>query len=377
MDFLMKVREGDRPRALRLGPMPANRMNRDEFYAAIAPHDDARLRKVLWTLYWRGSAQLRARIEDELRPPERPKAGSKKELPDPDAVLDEVTTFAELAKAGAYMGGDRRVHHTERSKWRHTFRRLVADALAALEADDPAPAQRAIGKIVDLACDMRRYDYFHSDDPVEAAKFVVSNAVAALWESVLRHDGPAGFASRVPGQLIRWEADYGWTRRGYGQVAEKETALAVPLARLLATPDMWRTFAESYLEALDAAGRGGPKRPRTGYGSFDEARYQRRERTDDLAVWHEMLLERFTGTPEDDLLDRLVASPALAGPGLTFLRAKIAARRGDIACAAALVTESLKELPGHAEYQDFAVEVGAALPPRAREMIAERARIRG
>ena len=377
MDFLMRVREGDRPRALRLGPMPANRMNRDEFYAAIAPHDDARLRKVLWTLYWRGSAQLRARIEDELRPQERPKAGSKKELPDPDAVLDEVTTFAELAKAGAYMGGDRRVHHTERSKWRHTFRRLVADALAALEADDPAPAQRAIGKIVDLACDMRRYDYFHSDDPVEAAKFVVSNAVAALWESVLRHDGPAGFASRVPGQLIRWEADYGWTRRGYGQVAEKETALAVPLARLLATPDMWRTFAESYLEALDAAGRAGPKRPRTGYGSFDEARYQRRERTDDLAVWHEMLLERFTGTPEDDLLDRLVASPALAGPGLTFLRAKIAARRGDIARAAALVTESLKELPGHAEYQDFAVEVGAALPPRAREMIAERARIRG
>ena len=377
MDFLMKVREGDRPRALRLGPMPANRMNRDEFYAAIAPHDDARLRKVLWTLYWRGSAQLRARIEDELRPQERPKAGSKKELPDPDAVLDEVTTFAELAKAGAYMGGDRRVHHTERSKWRHTFRRLVADALAALEADDPAPAQRAIGKIVDLACDMRRYDYFHSDDPVEAAKFVVSDAVAALWESVLRHDGPAGFASRVPGQLIRWEADYGWTRRGYGQVAEKETALAVPLARLLATPDMWRTFAESYLEALDAAGRAGPKRPRTGYGSFDEARYQRRERTDDLAVWHEMLLERFTGTPEDDLLDRLVASPALAGPGLTFLRAKIAARRGDIARAAALVTESLKELPGHAEYQDFAVEVGAALPPRAREMIAERARIRG
>ena len=357
--------------------MPANRMNRDEFYAAIAPHDDARLRKVLWTLYWRGSAQLRARIEDELRPQERPKAGSKKELPDPDAVLDEVTTFAELAKAGAYMGGDRRVHHTERSKWRHTFRRLVADALAALEADDPASAQRAIGKIVDLACDMRRYDYFHSDDPVEAAKFVVSDAVAALWESVLRHDGPAGFASRVPGQLIRWEADYGWTRRGYGQVAEKETALAVPLARLLATPDMWRTFAESYLEALDAAGRAGPKRPRTGYGSFDEARYQRRERTDDLAVWHEMLLERFTGTPEDDLLDRLVASPALAGPGLTFLRAKIAARRGDIARAAALVTESLKELPGHAEYQDFAVEVGAALPPRAREMIAERARIRG
>jgi hypothetical protein len=42
-------------------------MNRDEFYAAIAAHDDARLRKILWTVYWRGNAQLRQRIEDELR----------------------------------------------------------------------------------------------------------------------------------------------------------------------------------------------------------------------------------------------------------------------------------------------------------------------
>jgi hypothetical protein len=30
-----------------------------------------------------------------------------------------VTTFVELAKDGAYMAGDRRVHHTERSRWRH------------------------------------------------------------------------------------------------------------------------------------------------------------------------------------------------------------------------------------------------------------------
>ena len=175
-----------------------------------------------------------------------------------------MTTFTELARDGAYMAGDRRVHHTERSRWRHTFRRLAADALAALTASDPAPAQQAVAKIVDLACDMKRYDYFHSDDPVEAAKFVVSEAVAALWDSVLRHAGFAALASRAPEQLIRWEADYGWTRRGYGQVAEKETALAVPLARLLATPDTWRTFAESYLKALDATGRADSRRPRTG-----------------------------------------------------------------------------------------------------------------
>jgi hypothetical protein len=355
--------------------MPANRTNRDEFYAAMAPHDDARLRKILWTVYWRGNAQLRERIEDEMRPQDQPKVKPKKELPDPIGVLAEVTTFVELAKDGAYMAGDRRVHHTERSKWRHTFRRLAADALAALAASDPAPARQAVAKIVDLVCDMKGYDYFHSDDPVEAARFVVSEAVAALWESVLRHDGFAAFAGCVPEQLIRWETGYGWTRRGDGQVAEKETPLADALARLLTTPDMWRTFTESYLEALEAAGRADPRRPRTVYGTSDATSYRRKERADDLAAWHEMLLDRFAGTPEDGLLDRLVASPALAGPELTFLRARIAERRGDVSQAAKLVTTCLKEMPGRQAYLDFATEVGAELPSRAREIAAERARV--
>ena len=355
--------------------MPANRMNRDEFYAAMAPHDNAGLRKILWTVYWRGNAQLRERIEDELRPQSQPKVKARREPPDPVGVLDEVTTFTELARDGAYMAGDRRVHHTERSRWRHTFRRLAADALAALTASNPGPAQQAVAKIVDLACEMKTYDYFHSDDPVEAAKFVVSEAVAALWESVLRHDGFAALASRAPDQLIRWEAEYGWTRRGDGQVAQKETLLAVPLARLLTTPDTWRAFAESYLTALEAAGRADPGRPRTIWGTFDETSYRRKERAGDLAAWHEMFMDRFAGSPEDDLLDRLVASPALAGPELIFLRARIAQRRGDVSQAARLVTRCLEEMPGHQEYLDFALEVGAELPSRAREIAAERARV--
>jgi hypothetical protein len=287
----------------------------------------------------------------------------------------QTPNFVELAKAGSYMAGDRRVHHTERSKWRHTFRRLADSALAALAADDPSPAQQAVAKIVDLACEMKSHDYFHSDDPVEVAKFVVSDAVAALWESVLRHDGFAAFAACVPEQLIRWEADYGWTRRGYGQVAEKETPLAVPLARLLTTPDMWRTFTESYMEALDAAGRADPGRPRIMYGTLNETSYRRKERADNLAAWHDMLLDRFAGTPEDQLLDRLVASPALAGPEPIFLQAKIAACRGATSQAAALATKCLKESPGHPAYLDFAVEIGAELPPGAREIAAEHSRV--
>jgi hypothetical protein len=64
-------------------------------------------------------------------------------------------------------------------------------------------------------------------------------------------------------------------------------------------------------------------------------------------------------------MDRLAVSPALAGPELTFLRARIAERRGDVAQAATLVIECLKEQPGNQEYLDFAVEVDAELPPRA------------
>jgi len=125
-------------------------------------------------------------------------------------------------------------------------------------------------------------------------------------------------------------------------VPETETALAVPLARLLITPDRWRAFAECYLGALDAAARADARRPRTVHGSSGETRYRRHQRTKDLAAWHEMLPGRFAGTPEDELLDRLAVSPALAGPALTFLRARIAERRGDLTEAAALVTECLR-----------------------------------
>lgn len=350
--------------------MPANRMNRDEFYAAMAPLDETRLRKALWTVYWRGTAQVRERIEDELRPPEQPKVKPKKQVPDPAAILAEVTEFAELAKSGAYMAGDRRVHHTERSKWRFTFKRLVTEALAALAASEPGPAQEAIGKIIDLAIEMKSRDYFHSDDPVEAAKFVVSDAVAALWDSILRHDGVAAFTRRVPAQLIRWEQEYGWTRSGYGQVAEKETSLAEVLARLLTTPDMWRSFAESYMTALGLVRRKDASQ-QVRYATSSTPRYRRDERTDNLEEWHDMLIDRFAGTLEDELLDRIADSPALAGPGRDFLRAKIAERRGDADEAAALISTCLKALPGHRGYLAFAAGLDAELPPAVRKRVDE------
>jgi len=54
------------------------------------------------------------RIEDQMRPPETPQSEPKKELRTPDTVMDEGDRFVKLAKAGAYMAGDRRGHHNER-----------------------------------------------------------------------------------------------------------------------------------------------------------------------------------------------------------------------------------------------------------------------
>src|SRR5260370_18251069 len=94
--------------------MPVNRMNREEFYAKVSPLDAEQLRKALWTLYWRGTAQVRERIEDELNPPAGPMRKAQ-DLPDPDQVLDEVTEFVSLPRDGAYMYGPRRWSRTDPS----------------------------------------------------------------------------------------------------------------------------------------------------------------------------------------------------------------------------------------------------------------------
>ncbi len=43
-------------------------MNRYEFFAKLAPLDDEQRGKVLWNLYWRGTAAVRERIEGSLIP---------------------------------------------------------------------------------------------------------------------------------------------------------------------------------------------------------------------------------------------------------------------------------------------------------------------
>ena len=198
--------------------MPTGRMNREQFFGQLATLDEQRLKKALWNLYWRGSAATRERIEAELDPAQHGRVKPPSEQPvDPHQVLEEVDEFVALARSGAYMAGDRRVSPRERTRWRLTFKRLVRDAQDGLRDRDATAAATALERLIDLACE-GDYEYFHSEDPMEAAGFVVSDAVALLWATLQAHHGFAGFAQRAAPQLIRWERRHGWTRNGWGRV---------------------------------------------------------------------------------------------------------------------------------------------------------------
>ena len=338
-------------------PTP-RRLNRDQFFARIAEMDQADLRKALWTLYWRGGVPVRERIEDLIEP-DRVKVRTEavNRAPDAGLVLAEVTEFAALARSGSYLAGDRRVSPKERSQWRHTFRRLTQSAQEALRGEDVETAASAVTVMVELACETKSYDYFRSDDPVEAARFVVSDAVAATWARRRDAYGADRMIEQAAVELVRWESRYGWTRGGDGWVSERERSLASVLAGLLIVPDLWTTAAGSYLYTLDRIAAGGSGRRPHGR--------DREERAGNLSEWNALLIDRLAGSEHEELLDRLVTHPALAGPELTFVRARLAYHRDDLENARDLVRQCLKLLPGHRNFLDFAAELDEELPPRA------------
>jgi hypothetical protein len=90
--------------------------------------------------------------------------------------------------------------------------------------------------MIDLACHAQ--GCFRSEDPLEAARFVVSQAVSALWETVLDAQGFAEFTARAVPQLVRWERGVR-VERGPGcrQGQGAGTAAGGRLAPILETPD--------------------------------------------------------------------------------------------------------------------------------------------
>ena len=341
--------------------MAQQRMNRDEFFTKMAALDESALRTALWTLYWRGAQPVRERIEAILDPQTAKATKARAALP-PDAqqVLSEVQFFTSIALDGGYIGGTRLVSPKERSNWRITFRRLVSESLDALRGDAPDTAAAAVTLMIDLACQCRVYDYFRSEDPVQAARFVVSDAVEMLWLKMREMHGATGFLETAVAQLVRWESAYGWTRRGDGSVAEKETKLAIVLSRLLTVPDLWATAARFYLAELDklAAPPVSGKRSRRSYDGWSRS-YVLSERTLNLRDWNRMLLERLDGSDESALLDRLVVHPALGGVELTMLQVTRATQRRDFAKARRLIADGAEWLRGQEGYEAIADEIAA------------------
>ncbi len=332
-------------------------MNREQFFGVVSGLDEERLRKALWNLYWRGTANVRKRIEVELAGDGSARSPRRAQAPvDPEAVRDEVDDFTSLARAGAYLGGDRRVTPRERSRWRFTFKRLAAEAQDALRAEDAGPAASALEQLIDLACEVGGYDYFRSEDPVAAAGFVVSDAAAGLWAWTWERQGFQIFAETAAPQLIRWESRHGWTRYGDGPVRAKETTLAAVLAQMLRVADTWEGFAEQYVRALDGLSGGGASARRT-WSSGDTGR----ERAGALAEWHGLLLENLADT-DGGPLDRIAAHAALGGPEQMFLAARLAHRRGDTDVARELAAQCLQKLPGHNQFREFGAVVGVTAP---------------
>ena len=125
--------------------MAQGRLNRDQFFEKPAEMEATDLKKALWTVYWRGAAPLRERVEAIIDPQSTEvRDRGVKAPPDPGLVLGEVTQFAGLARSGSYLAGDRRVSRQERSQWRHTFRRLSGEAQDALRGEDVETAGVAV-----------------------------------------------------------------------------------------------------------------------------------------------------------------------------------------------------------------------------------------
>lgn len=353
-------------------------MNREQFAAATSGLGEAELRKALWTVYWRGTAAVRERIEEVLSPePAAAAAPAAEQVPDPHEVLAAVREFTGLVRSGAYIAGNRAVSPKERSRWRFTFRRLFASSRSALAAPDPAGAEAALVELIDLACELRDYEYVRSDDPIEAAAIVVSDEVALLWRHLLERHGFEGFAGHAAGQLLRWESRFGWSRSGWGKISQRECTLADVLAGLLAVPDTWVPFTEQYLTALDSLAA--PPVPAAAPGRKPSTGRSRREvdvrvsrRTETMTGWHLMLLERFAETPDDTLLDRVAGHPAFGGPEHLYLKARLAQSRDDLPTARRLIHEALERLPGHTGFLAFARQIDAPLPPDARRIAASR-----
>ena len=162
--------------------MSVKRMNRQQFFRVVSKLDEDRLRKALWNLYWRGTTNVRERIEVELAGDGRARSPRPaKEPADPEMVQNKVDDFVSWPDPARTWAGAGRCRHASGHDGVSPSSSLLTKRRTRGRAEDAEPAASALEQLIDLAREAHDYDYFRSDDPVAAAGFVVSDAAAALW----------------------------------------------------------------------------------------------------------------------------------------------------------------------------------------------------
>ena len=267
--------------ALRSVVMPANRMNRDEFYAAMAPHDDARLRKILWTVYWRGNAQPPRAYRGRVAPAGSAKGATDKPSARPSQCLGRGDDLRRTGQ-GWCLHGRRSPSASHRAVEMAAYVPPTGYRRAG-GAGGQRPRTSAAGRCEDRRSGLRYEElglfplrrsllrppssWCRRPWPRCGSRYCATT-VSRRSPTAHRSSSSAGRRTTAGpvGATVRWrKRKPHWPFRSPG---------------CSTTPDMWRTFAESYLEALDVAGRADPKRPRTMYGSMDETSHRRKERAE-------------------------------------------------------------------------------------------------
>jgi hypothetical protein len=336
------------------------RMDKTAFLKALEGRGPEELRTLLWTAYWRGGAPARERIEEQLFPAEAAVKRETAAFVDAGACLEEVRTFCSRARAGDYMRGARDLGRKEVSGWRLTFRRLFEDATRALRQPgrdgDPAP----LVHLLDFTFDLRNWEYFRSQDPVEAAKIVFSDRVAVLWRARIDEGGFGAFLQEAPAQFVRWESRFGWTRYD-GKATGQQRTLTEVLQGLLPGPDALLAFVRGYLAVLERLQARNATAQEARTRSSEPSRDWRRDcehRADQLEAWNALLLERLGATEDASLLERILTLPALDGPETWHLLARLRARQGRRPEAQSLVRKALDRYPGAMSIRATATELG-------------------
>lgn len=101
------------------------------------------------------------------------------------------------------------------------------------------------------------------------------------------------------------------------------------------------------------------------------AEFERSQRGDNLATWHDLLLERLPDYDAADRLDWIAEHPALASTrsDIVMFGTRVALLAGDDERARGLITAGLENLPGHTGFYHLAIEIGAVIPENAKKVM--------